>query len=195
MPPQQDPFACLLARARNGDREAFARLLKEYEPEIRRVARVSLSPVLRSVLDSMDLVQSAHRSLLSGLLKDEYDLSSPEKLVALAATIVRRKAARHGRRPRASRPIHQSALEIPELLMGQCPPGDDPLQSAQARDWMNHISQRLGDEEKRLLELRMANYSTADAAAELGIDAATFRVRLHRLRRRLRELDVPHDWM
>ena len=65
----------------------------------RIVAHFLLSRDLRPYLDSLDLVQSVHKSLLLGLRSDKFDISNPEKLVALALTMVRRKAARHWRHP------------------------------------------------------------------------------------------------
>src|SRR6516165_6904338 len=91
-------FTGLLARARDGDPEALAELVRQYEPEVRIVARVLLGPALRPYLDSLDLVQSVHRSLLLGLRHGKVDVSSPERLVALATTMVRRKIARQWRR-------------------------------------------------------------------------------------------------
>ena len=39
-------------------------LVAAYEPEVRLVARVRLGTALRPYLDSVDLVQSVHRSVL-----------------------------------------------------------------------------------------------------------------------------------
>ncbi len=97
MPESAEHFSQLLHRARENDAEALASICQHYEPKLRIVARVLLGPALRPHLDSMDLVQSVHRTLMLGLRDDKYDVSSPEKLLALALTIVRRKVARHWR--------------------------------------------------------------------------------------------------
>ena len=47
-----------------------------------------LGPALRPYLDSLDLVQSVHRSLLLGLRQEKYDISSPDQIIALAVTLV-----------------------------------------------------------------------------------------------------------
>src|SRR6188508_2597024 len=60
-------FDEILARARTGDEDALTELARQYEPEVRAVARVRLGPALRPYLDTMDLVQSVHRSLMVGL--------------------------------------------------------------------------------------------------------------------------------
>src|SRR5437764_901881 len=93
-------FEALLRRARGGDQVAQELLVRQYEAKVRIVARVLLGPALRPYLDSIDLVQSVHRSLIRGLRDDKFDASSPERLLALAVTMVRRKAARQWRRMR-----------------------------------------------------------------------------------------------
>jgi hypothetical protein len=60
-------FDLLLAAARSGDGTAMQRLIQQYEPELRIVARNRLGPALRPHLDTIDLVQSVHRSLMIGL--------------------------------------------------------------------------------------------------------------------------------
>ena len=62
-----DEFLALLAKVRAGDQAALAQLARQYEPELRVVARVLVGPLLRPYLDSLDLVQSVHRSLLIGV--------------------------------------------------------------------------------------------------------------------------------
>src|SRR5438128_1629711 len=106
-----DEFAALLQRARTGDQSALTHLAAQYEREVRIVARVLLGRGLRPYLDSLDLVQSVHKSLLIGLRTDRFDISSPEKLVALALTIVRRKVARHWRHLQRQQRFDQRAAE------------------------------------------------------------------------------------
>src|SRR5262249_21132296 len=93
-----DDYTSLLARARQGNTEALTRLCNLYEAELRIVARVQLGPALRPYLDSIDLVQSVHRSLLLGLRENKFDIATPQQLLALALTMVRRKVARYWRR-------------------------------------------------------------------------------------------------
>ena len=91
MTPAAPSFAVLFSRARQHDPEAVSELCRQYEPRVRLVARVLLGPALRPALDSMDLVQSVHRSLLIGIREEKFDVSTPENLIALALTLLRRK--------------------------------------------------------------------------------------------------------
>src|SRR5260221_2454936 len=93
-------FSVLLQKARDGDAAALDQLARTYESDLRIAARVHLGPALRPYLDSIDLVQSVHRSLIRGLRNDKFDLDNSASLIALALTMVRRKVARQWRRHR-----------------------------------------------------------------------------------------------
>src|SRR3954447_15322389 len=94
MSASREQFAELMERARQGEAAALEELARLYEPEVRILAHVLIGPALRPHLDSMDLVQSVHKSLTVGLRQGKLDLSAPENLLALALTMVRRKVAR-----------------------------------------------------------------------------------------------------
>lgn len=184
--------------SRTVDEQALFERLREYEPEIRRAARVRLSPLLRPHLDSVDLVQSVFIALLDGLRRDKLDLSNPDKLVALSAQIIRRKVARVWRRMQRRSRLN-SRLDLPREIDPQSipMPGDDtdPADAAQLRDSIREVLVHLEFDERRLIELRLEGYSTADAARALGASPDVLRVRLSRLRRRLRELGLMSDWL
>jgi RNA polymerase sigma factor (sigma-70 family) len=196
MPETPDDFTGLLARARAGDQSALARLAEQYEPKVRIVARVLLGPALRPYLDSVDLVQSVHRSLLVGLRDERYDCSGPEKMIALAVAMLRRKAARHWRHlRRQQRPAPGADGGLPELLMSLCSPQPDPARQAEFRDAVECLCGDLSDPERRMLVLRSHDYTCAEVAEQLGLMPAAVRVRLSRLRKRLQERGVAADWL
>ena len=59
----------------------------------------------------------------------------------------------------------------------------------------DRILPHLDDKDRRLVELRLQGFSTAEAARQLGEDADVLRVRLSRLRRRLRDNQVLSEWL
>jgi RNA polymerase sigma factor (sigma-70 family) len=198
MPETTGDFPALLARARGGDKEALDELTREYEPKLRLVARVLLGPALRPYLDSLDLVQSVHRSLLLGLRDQKFAFESPDNMLALALTLVRRKVARHWRRLQRQQRLSGAGSESPDLaavLTMLSRPQEDPAREAQFRDQVRQLCQNLNDAERRLLELRIQGYSPAECAAELQLSAVAFRVRLTRLRQRLQTAGILDDWM
>lgn len=174
-------------------------LVRHYEPEVRLVARVRLGAALRPYLDSMDLVQSVHRSLILGLREDKFDISSPEKLVALALMMVRRKIARHWRRHRRQQRLSHggpaSVENLPQLLVSVSSSDSDPQVVASLRDQTERLMSTLDDTERRLIELRLEGCTTAEVGRQLGLDPDVLRVRLSRLRRRLRQKGLLTEWL
>jgi RNA polymerase sigma factor (sigma-70 family) len=192
-----DEFAALLGRARDGDQGALEQLARQYEAKVRIVARVLLGPALRPYLDSVDLVQSVHRSLLLGLRDARFDVTNSDRLMALALTMVRRKVARAWRRMRRQRRTDGGAHQedLCELLTSLTAPDSDPAKAAQLNDQIRHLWSHLDATEQRMLELRMQDYSTDEMARELSLNPVALRVRLSRLRQRLRDGGVVAEWL
>jgi RNA polymerase sigma-70 factor (ECF subfamily) len=193
-----DEFTELLDRLRQGDDSVLALLVTRYEGVVRRTAHALLGPALRPHLDSVDVVQSVHRSLLIGLRHQKFHFATAEQLVALALTMVRRKVARHWRnvqrQPGAgnSLPVSNDSVETLSQL------GDtsqDPAQILQSRDEVRQLLDGLDDLDRRLLELRVEGHSTAEAAQLLGVAPGLLRVRLTRLRKRLRKQGLLDEWL
>src|SRR5262249_39515181 len=152
-----------LERIRAGDSAALMELLQQYEGRLRTAARVLLGPWLRPHLDSVDLVQSAYCALLPEIERGRYDFSTPEKLVGLAVTIIRRKVARIWRRLKRQEPFPDSAAEDEgdaAALVPDPKPGDNPAEQAALNDGLEHLLQQLSDEERNLVEARLLGYST-----------------------------------
>jgi RNA polymerase sigma-70 factor (ECF subfamily) len=191
-------FTDLLARARGGDQQALALLVQQYEPKVRLVARVRLGLRLRPYLDSLDLVQSVHRSLMLGLRQGKFTITTPENLLALALTLVRRKVARHWRHLQRQRRLECGSAEtgnLADMLTSLSNPRDDPVQAAQFRDQVEHLCTLLNEADQRLLGLRLEGYSTAEIACALELSTVALHVRLTRLRQRLRANGVLDDWL
>jgi RNA polymerase sigma factor (sigma-70 family) len=188
-----EDFAALLARARRNDPDAQAELVRRYESKVRLVARVLLGTALRPYLDSLDLMQSVHRSLLLALRDSKFAISSPEQLVGLATTMVRRKVARQWRRMR--RQQRTASDDAPTLLTSLVSSEVDPARAAQSNDAIRRLWDNLDGPEQRLVRLRLDGYSTAEIASELGLSPVALRVRMTRLRQRLQSAGVFDDWL
>ena len=191
-------FAALLDRARGGDQDSLSELARKYEPEVPIVARVLLGPGLRPYLDSLDLVQSVHKSLLLGLRQAKYQIDSPERLVALAVTMLRRKVARMWRQNRRQLRLNRpddSGENFTDVLVGLAGAEPDPARHAQMTDAVQRLWNHLSALDRRVIELRLEGHSTADAARLLNEDPDRLRVRLNRLRRQVRESGLFDDWL
>jgi RNA polymerase sigma factor (sigma-70 family) len=190
-------FRELLQRGRQGDQEALTLLVQQYEREVRLMARVLLGPALRPYLDSVDLVQSVHRSLLIGLHGGRFDFTSPQDLLALALTMVRRKVARHWRHLQRQKRLESSVTDgqnLPDVLISLSS-SDDPARAAQFNDQVRNLCRHLNATEHTILDMRLAGYATGEIGARLGLSGVALRVRLTRLRQRLQESGVLDDWL
>ncbi|MFO0942558.1 MAG: sigma-70 family RNA polymerase sigma factor [Pirellulales bacterium] len=189
-------FDLLLAAARSGDETAMQRLVTHYEPELRIVARHRLGPALRPHLDTIDLVQSVHRSLLIGLRANRFDISSPEKLIGLAVTIVRRKAAKHWRHLKRQQRLscHDDTQDdFVDTMLSLRTPQNDATENVANNELVAQWLTSLDDVEKQLITMRLEGHSTADVAKILDLDPDVLRVKLSRLRKRLRERGLMDD--
>jgi RNA polymerase sigma-70 factor (ECF subfamily) len=187
-----------MTRVRLGDEEAVAQLLLHYEKEVQRTARALLSRSLRSYLEPADLVQSVHRTLLHCLRQDKIEITSPEKLCALAVTVARRKIIQHWRHQECERRFHQALAETeaPGALATVGPsPAPDPVRTAEYQELLQQVRESLDETERRVVELRLQGYSTAEVARELGLDPDVLRVRLSRLRQRLQRSRALAAWL
>jgi RNA polymerase sigma factor (sigma-70 family) len=191
------PFAELLAQAGRGDRDAMIEVARQYESEIRVMARVLLGPALRPYLDSMDLVQSVHRSLMVHLRAGQLDVTRPDRLLALALTMIRRKVARQWRRHRRQHRLDGTLASepLPKTLTKLCSPDDDPERTVQIQDTVQRLCDSLQPMDRQIMELRLQGFSTPEVAHRLNLDADGLRVRLSRLRHRLRSEGVLDEWL
>lgn len=198
MPATGDDFATMLASAREGDSTALTELVRQYESEIRTVARVHLGLALRPHLDSMDLVQSVHESMFKALQAGKFELHAPNDLVALAVTMVRRKAAQHWRRTQRRQRTSldsDSTRDVPEVVVALTSTDSDPARTAEYEEALRRLWQDLSETERQVIELRLAGYRTAEVARRLGLDGDVLRAQLSRLRRRLRDYGMLTEWL
>lgn len=193
-----DGFEELLRQASQGDMAAQQAICQKYERQVRIVARVLLGPQLRPHLDTTDVLQSVHRSLLVGLREQKFDISTPDKLVALACSMVRRKVARkwrsHRRQERWKNPSSQGE-DLQITLTSLHKNEHDPGRIAAYNDSVADLYKSLSEIERTMLERRLDGYTTGEVAAELGIHPIAIRVRWSRLRQRLENAGVYADWV
>ncbi len=197
MPEIADAFDNLMRKVRLGDGKALSQLLQRYEREVHQAASYLLGRSLRSSLDPSDLVQSVHRTLLVGFRENKIEVTSPEKLVALAVAVARNKVLRAARKLQCHK-RHTAALAETAALDATRAGADserDPAWKAEYNDILERICAELDEADRRLVQLRLQGYSTAEVAREFGLNADVLRVRLSRLRQRLREKKLLSQWI
>jgi RNA polymerase sigma-70 factor (ECF subfamily) len=177
-----EAFTDLMARACQGDNGAMMELVRQYEPEIRRVAHNRIGPALRPYLDSLDLVQSVHRSLILNLRKQKFTLSKQEELIALAVTFLVRKVSHQWRKIQREEQI----LRLVEILRRRVAVTEDPTAALERRDRVRNLLEQTGDDDRRLLELHLEERSTEEIAKQLHLKENVVRARRSKLFRKLR---------
>lgn len=197
--PDTADFAGLLARAAAGDVAAQGELVRQYEPKVRMVARVLLGPALRPYLESSDLTQSVHKSIIVGLAEQKFDISGPDQLIGLALTVLRRKAGKHWRHLKRQQRLSgdqatRGTGDLANVLTSLSSRGDDPVSEASFRDQLRRVCDELDTTERHVIDLRLEGYMLAEIADQIGVSRVALRVRMTRLRQRLQAAGVVTDW-
>jgi RNA polymerase sigma-70 factor (ECF subfamily) len=174
-------FHELISRVRGRDQAAAAELVRRYEAVIRVAVRVRLgTPALRRLLDSTDVCQSVLASFFTRAALGEYELDSPQQLLALLARMARNKLLNQARHERAACRDHrrrEKGAVNPEELAGRCP---DPGETVANREVVAKLHARLSEEDRWLADQRALGRPWADLAAEMGTRPDALRMRLTR---------------
>src|SRR5271156_3718203 len=153
MPP--DPsFDELIRQVGNGDEQAAARLVRDFEPVVRRVLRARLRGArARCEFDSMDICQSVLATFFVRVAAGQYDLKEPDDLIKLLLTMTRNKVAekmrRQHRQRRDSRRTEGGEEDL--ALAGR---DTSPSSVVAGKELLDEVRQRLSEQERQLVELR-----------------------------------------
>jgi RNA polymerase sigma-70 factor (ECF subfamily) len=180
-------FTDLIWRVRQGEADAAAELVRQYEPAIRRSLRLRLDPRLRRTCDSMDLCQAVLCSFFVRAATGQYQLDTPEQLLKLLVTMARHKLSKarrdQGRARRDPRRVVSGSPEEHAIPTA----ASSPSEQVAAREILAEVQRRLSDEERRLVELRSQGQDWAAVAAELGGSPEALRKKLTRAVARIAE--------
>lgn len=190
-------FGSFMRAIRHGDEDAARELVRRFEGVIRREARLRMEDRrLHRVFDSMDISQSVLISFFARASGGQFELETPEQLVNLLMQMTRNKLALQVRRQRARRRDGRRLDEarVDELEVQSSSPG--PCELAADHDLIDAVRLRLGEEERRIADLRAEGWEWSEIAARLGGTAQARRMQLaravHRVARALK-LDRPAD--
>lgn len=174
----------LIAGVRAGDADASRRFYERYRPAIERIAARAIAPGMLRRFGAESVAHSVIRTFLRRAGGDEFALRDPDSLwqllCAIALNKVRENARFHGReRRRAARDVAADALDSTASL--------EPLPEdvASFRDELDRFLGTLDDEERRIVELRIAGLGHAEVASELGCSQRTVRRIAARLEARI----------
>jgi RNA polymerase sigma-70 factor (ECF subfamily) len=112
--------------------------------------------------------------------------------LAVARAILRRKVARIWRTLERRRRL-VSTIPGRVWTKDELADADEPARQLSAEDQFEHLCKIMTGTERRLIELRILGYTTAEAAREMGRDPEILRVTLARLRKKLRDSGIFPD--
>jgi RNA polymerase sigma factor (sigma-70 family) len=161
-------FDELILQVGNGDEQAAARLVRDFEPVVRRILRARLRGTrARHEFDSMDICQSVFANFFVRVTAGQFDLKEPDDLIKLLLTMTRNKVAEKMRRQhRLRRDSRRTVGGVEELALT----GRDPSPSSvvAGKELLEQARLRLSAEERQLVELRGQGSSWEEVAASLG---------------------------
>jgi RNA polymerase sigma factor (sigma-70 family) len=187
----------LLARAHANNAEALARICSRYQERLAALAQTYLIVCPFPVVSADDAAQSAMISFHDRFRRQEFhDLKDRTSLWNLLATITHRKVLQALRREQQQKrgggmgaPL-QASPPGTEDAVNQEPAGrePDPAEEALAKDLLDRLFQKLNDNNRQVVWLRLAGYSNAEIAEQVGRTEKAVERRLETIREVLRRL-------
>ncbi len=186
-----DDWEALIAGVRAGEADALDAFFRRFGPALERLAARAIEPGMRRRFGPESIAQSVCRTFLQRARDRAYDLPDGDALwrllCAIALTKVRERARHHLRQRRAmQREIHGDAADDALARVSSSAPG--PEDDAAFREQFQTALDTLDDEERSILELRLAARTQAEIAEALHISERTVRRILGRVEERLTQL-------
>lgn len=173
----------LVARARSGDRDAFAALLEHHQGKVYNLAL----RLTGSVEDAADLSQEAFFKAWRGLASFQGESAFSTWLYRLTHNLcvdfLRRESRRRGE---ASVSLDDEAAGAANLVADPAPTPQQALEDAELWQELERGLARLSEDHRQALSLRLSGLSYAEIAAALGVEEGTAKSRIARARLSLR---------
>lgn len=164
----------------DGEGAAFERILAEHLPRLRAFVRLKAGPLVRAREAESDIVQSTCREILAR--RDRFVHEGDENFRRwLFTTALRKILDKHDFHTAARRDVRRAGdVELLDAYAGL----GTPSQFASAREQIERIEAALStldDDQREVVVLsRIAGFSRAEVAAEMGRTEASVRNLLHR---------------
>ena len=168
-----EEFERLMVQTREGDESAARELVRLYEPEIRRAARLRLTdPKLRRIVDSIDICQSVFGRFFRNATNGSFELESSQQLLGLLITMTRNRVIDlHRRQTALKRRVDDSDSDVSSNLNNLVFDSPGPRSAAAAKELLTEVRSRLGPEELEIADRRTAGNSWKEIAAEMNQSA------------------------
>ena len=188
----EDRWPRLIRGLREGDRQVVREFCEQYGTLLHELADKHLAGPLRRRVGPEDVAQSACRTFLRRAQAGEFRLEDSESLwrllCAITLTKVREQARFHQRRKRGldrERPLAPDGSPGDAAPFEPAAPGPTPAEAAEFADQFQQVMASLDEEERRLVDLKLQQYTNDEAAERLGCSERTVRRLLKHVRSRL----------
>lgn len=189
----------LAARAQQGEEAAFAEIFRRFADRLVRLARSRISERLAARIEAEDVVQSVFRTFFAHAREAEFTFNAENDLwkllVAMTLNKLRNKVDWHTAAKRdvgAEQPLETPTDDRPNAfdLDGETP---SPAAVVAFLDLLEHFLSRLRPQERRILELRMQDFTQDEIARQVGCTERTVRRVLERIRQQAEVQGVRED--
>jgi len=192
-----DSFVGLVDGLRKGEAQAAEKLVREFEPEIRRMIRIQLhdSPLQRQ-FDSMDICQSVMANFFVRASAGQFDLNEPQNVLRLLVTMARNKLtdkarAVHGPRRHPGGKQQDGSVHLNNVADRAA----SPSCALQGQELLNKIKSQLAPDEVELLEYRIQGLEWPEIAVKLNAKPDALRKKYTRAMDRVVEDMNVDDWV
>ncbi|MFO0819414.1 MAG: sigma-70 family RNA polymerase sigma factor [Pirellulales bacterium] len=186
-----DPRFSMLRGLSNGEERAYVEFWRRYGDRLRALADARLPAYLQNRLEADDVVQSACRSFFRRVTGGELTLSDSENLWRLLCAMTLNKVRmqiryhmRQRRSPRREVPLETPAESSTAPNIQPAAAASTPEELAMFAEQLEQLMSALSDEERRMVELKLQDYSGEEIASRLNCSERTVRRLLQRVRDR-----------
>ncbi|HEY8668624.1 MAG TPA: sigma-70 family RNA polymerase sigma factor [Tepidisphaeraceae bacterium] len=188
---EQQQWLRMIGGLRAGDEAAVREFCQTYAAALHRLADRHLPQGLRRRLGAEDVVQSAYRTFFRRVKGGELQFGEGQDLwrllCAITLTKVHEQARFHLRKKRGlNREVHAADDSSAGGEMHAAPDtSPSPAQAAEFQDQFERLLQGLSAEERKIVELRLADCDNLEVAERLGCSERTVRRMMKKLQEKL----------
>jgi RNA polymerase sigma-70 factor (ECF subfamily) len=191
---EQDSFADMMARLKNGDPDAARAIFDRFARRLIGLARSRLDERLRRKVDPEDVVQSVFKSFFRVQGEGKFDLASWDNLWALLTVITLRKcghrvehfraACRDVNREVTPRPSSEDSVPSYQAIAREPTPDD----AAMLTETVEQVMRDLEPREREVVTLSLEGCTVTEISQLVGRTERTVHRVLKRLRDRLEKM-------
>ena len=162
----------------DGEESAAESIYRRYAQQLCTLANSHLGSRIQQRVGADDIVQSVFRTFFARAKSGQYAIDHSGALWKLLVTITLNKVKRQVE-------FHSAGMRRVDSEVDQsaCSASTESMlpEAVALQDELEHLVSQLHDPEPRILELRLAGYSTDEIAGQLGITRWTVRRTLNRI--------------